>query len=832
MSMTSYYIATFIFNEIRPQYIQKTKMILKIGNLLSKFNLGFLDISKILYENVFKDTQLIYFIFLFGFLYLAAMVSATLGKIIYNFLYKHRRNLILVPLIGKIPKTLAGTPIWVGIPQTLFSIFGLHKVNVEGKVVFLTTFFIVLMSGSDSADITRKIYYLIIIIPILSALGFYTIFEQIQKRKEKLLFPFVLLTFTALLIMPVTLNVYFASKISGELYEKQGLLWLGNQGNPSDAAAGIGMRHLISVYGKKIPGVSTVSVGSELRNYFTLRKLAYFTDDQYSIFDLLASYNIKYYLISKRSFKVGIFNYQMLEIENKSLVDKIYSNNKNRFRIYMVNHIPKIEFVNDKRNVEYVTNPPIILDSGKFYLIRTKNYQVKIDKKMPVVEYFGTRNKNYLKNGYIFDYITWKEVGTKEKKVFGPRKMQFNISISKDSIKYSTKIFDENLSLIFDLYVKYIFMSDTFKQQITVIPHKYGRYRIYTKVWKPLDLIVTQLEDKEYEEREVFPSEDSINKHLKFNKIYLQENSTGMGIFIYQDHSFPYPNYMSYKGSIKYPGYAVFVFRTTIWTYPGYPNQMDRYFTLARNFSEGKDKIGSLADISIYPFPEAIKPMILLNLNENILKEFRITNLYYKAGDSYILGPVVEPPFRNILNYEGYRKIRFASVNNSEKVIFPVCGPYSEKLTSSLKEKYFSEWISQINVLKRYDTDACVFDWGVEQLLSEDYRSNFESLINYSLNRGFTITNPEYISQHYKQLQNVTIYIKNSDQMTTIKVINNNNQVVKGFTLKILNKKYRHADIYAIPNKKIVVKNFQYFKYIYFDLNPREIVFVFLKSNN
>ncbi len=830
LTMAAYYIATFLFNEIRPQYIQKTKMVLKIGNILSKLNLEFLDISNILYENVFKNTQIIYFLFLFGILYFASMMSAVVGKKVHSYLQKHARNLILMPLAGKVPKTLAGTPIWVGIPQTIFSIIGFFRVNVEGKLIFITTFFIVLVSGSDSTNVTRKIYYLIIIVPILAAIGFYTLIKFLQKKKRKLVLPLVMLTFSSLFGMPVVLNTYFASKISGELNEREGLIWLSNYGEPAEAAEGIGFRHLISVYGNKIPAVSTVSIGSELRNYFIQRKLAYFSDDQDSIIDMLASYNVKYYLISKRSFKTGSFNYQMLEIENKSLVDKIYSNNKNFFRIYKVNYIPKIQFVEDRRSIEYEERPPVILDSGKFYLIRTENYQVKLNKGVPVIGYFGTKNENFLGLGYIYDYITWKEFGTKKKQIYGPRKLRFNVSISEDSIKYSTRIFDANQSVIFDLSIKYIFFSDVFKQEITIIPYRYGRFRIYTKIWKPTNLIITKFENKNYEERRVFPAEDSINKHLKFNKIYLQDNSTGKGIFMYQDNTFPYPRHISYRGSVKYQGYAIASIRTTEWTFPKYPYTVERFFTIANSFQDGENKIEKRKKISVYPFPNGIKPLVLLNVNENVLARFNITKFYDNQNNSYyIIGPIIGAPYKDILNYEGKRKIKIIQNNNQTEIILPICGPISEKLRILSKDLYFSSWKSQINVLSLYNEDLCGFDWKSEHMLSQEYHSDFKNLINYSIRKGFVVISPYYIINYYKLLQNVKIKIKYTNNMTKITIINNNNYTLSGFTLKISNFKLNSRDIKFVPAKEFSFKNRHESAYISFDLNANEKIYLIME---
>jgi len=829
LTMAAYYIATFLFNEIRPQYIQKTKMVLKIGNILNKLNLEFLDISNILYENVFKNTQIIYFLFLFGILYFASMISAVVGKKVHSYLQKHARNLILMPLAGKVPKTLAGTPIWVGIPQTIFSIIGFFRVNVEGKLIFITTFFIVLVSGSDSANVTRKIYYLIIIMPILAAIGFYTFIEFLQKKKQKLILPLVMLTFSSIFGMPVILNTYFASKISGELNEREGLIWLSGYGESSDAAVGRGFRHLISVYGDKIPAGSTVSVGSELRNFKNLVKQAYFSDDQNSIIDLLASYNVKYYLLSKRSFKIGSFSYEMLKIENKSLLDKIYSNNKNYFRIYRINYVPKIKFIEDKRKIEYEEESPIILDSGKFYLIKTPNYQVKLSKKAPVIKYFGTKNKNYLGVGFISDIIVGRGFGTKKKMIYVFSKMLFNVSLSEDSIKYSTRTFDENKSIVFDIVVKYIFFPDLFKQEITIIPYKYGYYRIYTRVWKPTNLIITKLENKNYEERRVFPAEDNINKRLKFNKIFLQENSTGMGIFIFQSNSFPYPRHISYKGSIRYAGYTIVSIRALKWAFPGYPDVVERYFTLANSFEEGEIKNEKRREIAIYPFPNAIKPLVLLDVNDTVLYELNIDKIYNGTGN-YQQGRIVGPPYLDIINIEGKRKIRIA-VNKSKKniiAIIPVCGPSSSKLRPHIKESFFNSWRSQIDILKLYDEDVCIFDWKKEQMLSPEYRTNFKNLVNYSIKKGFTITTPEYISEHFSLLQNVSIKIKKLKRSTEILIVNNNNRSLTGFTLKISNRSINN--ILSIPDKNLKIIRRKNIIYISLNITENEKIYLILEG--
>jgi len=832
LTMTSYYIATFIFNEIRPQYISKSKMVLKIGNVLSKLNLEFLDISKIIYENVFKNTQLVYFLFLFGILYFMSILSAFIGKKMYKLLKNQPKHLVLMPLAGKVPKTLVATPIWIGIPQAVFSIFGLLRINSTGKLILITTFIIILVSGSDSINTLRMTYYLIVIIPILSAIGFSTINKVLQKRKPWIVLPFIMLTFTSLIIMSVIYNAYFSIKISGELYEKDGLTWLSKQGKSSDAVAGPGFRHFIYIYGKKVPAYSTIAYGSELKYYFTQVKQAYFSKDPNPILDLLASYNVKYYLISERSFKVLPFTYEMLKIENNSLIDKVYSNNNDHFRVYIVNYVPKIQYIDDKRSIEYKEAPPLILDAGKFYLIRTKNYQIKLGEKTPFISYFGTKNKNYLGSGFISDYILWRELGTNQGQAFDLQKLQWNVSISKNSIKYTTHLFDNNMSIVCKISLKYIFFSNVIKQEITILPYKYGEYYIYTSIWKPTKIIITQFENRNNESRRVFPADDSISRFLKFNKLFLKDNSTNTGIFIYQEDTFPYFTRISYKGSITYPGYAIVSLRTSKQSYPYYPEKIIRYFTLSNSYEEGEKIINNKLHIQLYPYPYGIKPLLIYSFTKKSIKNLNnnLSLKYYDNLDNntkkYIIGPVIKMPYKDIINYEGHRKIRI--VNN--KVIIPICGPTSDKLKIYNKEKYFSAWKSQIDVLKIYDTDICVFDWKSDKLLSEEYIEDFRNLINYAISNGFTIINPNYISNYYKQLNNLKLIIlKNNNSITQLKVINNNNHTVNGITIKILNHNNFNYNIIADKKIKTIIKNKNL--YIYFNLNSSEEINLIIKKS-
>lgn len=816
ITLVAYYISTTLFTEIRPQYIDKTRIFLTPGKILHFLNLPFLDITPLIYEMVFKETKIAFYFAFFGLIYFFGIFFAQIHQLMTTVKNRfHTKNAVVFPLLGgitNISHSVATAPIWLGPTQTFLSLFSIKKLDRPGKLLFLVVAAITILSGVESSEAAgatgavRKIFYLIIILPIAASLGLYQINEYFVNRNfllTKFLFIiFILGTLSSLILMPVVQNTYFQVSISGEKYEKEGLIWLSNYGRPSDGIVGNNYRHFLSVYADKFsPGSTSISHGSETRRFFSDREAVYLkADNEIEIFDLLASWNVKYYVLSPRIFKKEEELFEQLTINENTMIDKIFSNNKNKFGLYTNNEDQEISIgnwdpdfsINEKKNFE-------ILDSGNEFLAFTDNYAIRVGKSSPVINYFGTPQKDYIGDGIIRAFLLVYD-NKNFRKTYQFQDGNFSVSLGNSIISYDKKLYGDDNSLIGDLKINYVFFNKAVKQEILFKPYSDYNSLFIWRYILPSDYFILQNEEEEQTFRNIYPSVDPIEvENIKFNRIYINSTKEN-GIYIQMTDSFPYPNSYLYKGAIPPHLNSIIGFTREKKVRAGEIAKLEQFIVVDRDFEESRSIIKDYGRVQLYPFPKAIKPLIKYDWDYPYDKVFLKTDKKYANSSKYFSGIYVKPPYR--LNYlEGERGITL--FNNDDSVLFPLCLPEIDTLTPSNKEDVFQMWRAHLSSLMIHENDMCVFNWKDEIFQSPEFITEFQEFENFSISKGFTFASPEEIGSHFLLLNKVFVKVYQSEKGIKINIDNENSEQITGLTFRVNPNPGKKYLIKGINNAKL-----------------------------
>ena len=186
-------IAIGLFPFVQMQYIDKGYLVISTSEEISKVTLipFFKDAGQIFYDSMFVDNN-----YVFAFLWSGLMFGA--GQVLVFISSGLRKRFsgehypFTIPFIGtfgSMPKGIVMTPFWVGPLQTLLSIFGIFKLDERGQCIALSLVFSVLipgsLAGSGGTGSIRETFYLFLLIPVTSALGFYCIAPVLSRLHNR-----------------------------------------------------------------------------------------------------------------------------------------------------------------------------------------------------------------------------------------------------------------------------------------------------------------------------------------------------------------------------------------------------------------------------------------------------------------------------------------------------------------------------------------------------------------------------------------------------------------------------------------------------------------------
>ena len=730
--MFSFIIAIRFFPNVHPQYIDKGRILVSVGGSLSSLlHIPFgKEVSKIFYEQIFVGLNPLYVLLSLFSVYSICKLLIFMHNVIKDNIKKLRGRLpfryFSVPIIGGIrhvPHTSLFWPFWWGPIHLLLAIIGAFKTNREGICLLLSTAAVTILPGQGAVAALRSISYLFIIIPVLSSIGFYYVKDKVEHhllRSSRKIFVFIalLILFSYIVILPVIGNLYYHPLISGTKCERTGLGWLRGVGSPEERCAGYGYRHMIYVYGDKIPAsVTTVSSGSEMSRFEWDQYSACFNvnGERYAQ-DLYATFGVEYLIVSKRTLRNFGERPERLMIDYNEMYDKVYSSAE-YFSIYKYIS-PPVHRTNISPHLNFA-DVGIIKDAGDCYLVDTGEYKVRIGKTDPGMRYIGNKTTNFLGDeGLYYDFliIAWSR-GSHQGAVGGWafHEMEFPVVIlGENQIIYKAvlKNKEENWA---SLTVKYTFFKRAFKREI-IISNDWVNdstmdiNELTMTFFSPMRYFELGLGDETVKKRTMYPCQDivPINK-IRFDSMFIH-NENGQGIYVKFDNTCPYPNKVSYYGYTDYP-YYVLTLHMKYEIEPAEAMHVTQWISIGTK-EEAKRNIERYTSVSLYPYPNGEMPLVLIsdgnlieaisngvsnssNTSIKMLKDVKFTEVIRDLNESKIdSGVIVKEKLRGNKSVERIKEIKkIASEHNIEIGI--MSDGYNLEAVRTLAEENFSFMISE-----------------------------------------------------------------------------------------------------------------------------------------
>ena len=672
-----YILAVNVFTYIHPQYIDKGTMVLTISESVSR-NLGLeivKDMGIVFYEKIFVENSFIYAIFWSSLIFF----SGRLLKFIHSKIESMEiKKFYAIPIISNIKNVSHGiitAPFWIGPLHVILSIFGFHKIDTAGKCIALSLVFTALFPGAmqsgEGTGSLREIYYLYLIIPITSAIGFYymiSVFEKYLsiKQQKNATTILILLVFISTISAPIIGIIYYGPTLSGTDSEKEDLTWLSKIGNPTEGVPGFAYRERIDLYANKL--TPDIPAGSETKRYLNDLKRTYFYNDSEEYTKDLYSFNLKYLISSERILK-GFENINgSVTLDSNKKLDKIYSS-ENNFGFYKYITPPETyrTSISDEFQLDFNEASQKIQDFGSSFLVENEFYKIKLGQSSPEIRYLGTKTKNFLGEGGSYDFITisWNGAYLKRYASYNLNELNYpDISIYKNQIIYKTVLKDEkDFENWATLIVKYTFHEKAITKEIILANDWVTLDKDLSMYMSMSNSIFAPISDFEFNQiesagdksvtKKIYPSQDAvILKDKKFNEIYLNEN--GEGIYIKYSDSKPYPTRLSYMGSTMYK-YGTISVDSSNYLSPAESMHLIQDISVGEK-STASNNIAQYTSINPYLYPEGEIPVIFTGwknddtFSSDIINKFKVFNIPYNQLISK--GTTLSP--QNGIFYTGY----------------------------------------------------------------------------------------------------------------------------------------------------------------------------------
>jgi len=835
---------------INGQYIDKGRFIISVGDLFYKVfrNPLFKDISENVYTEIFVDNNTLYYIFVVSTVY---TVSYLLTYIRLDGIKKRLKKLkqfsfAAAPLgVSRLPHTPPFWAVWLNPVYVFLAAIGAFKADRTIKALLISLIIVLLPSAYVAgARGLRELHYFFVILPIVAAQGFYTVERKIKNfgktaiLKKVLLFSLSLLFFLQAVVIVMVGNYFYFPKISLQEHEKSGLEWLSGVGKPNEGATGSAYGDRIFVYGDKIPPDTTfVSAGAETVRFYRDLHDAHFTTREYPLKDLYSTFGVKYYILSKRTFKMYEEGPEKIKMNENEYLDRIYSS-QNIFSIYKYITSPT-KRVNLVSRVSYGSEP-LIKDAGTSFLVQTEDYKVRISKEKPKVLYIGNSTSNYLGDGEEYEFLS---VRTWENSYFYVLDEDVNyekITLGKNVLTYEGTLKGSNDSKIATIRITLEFFEHAFRRTVEVCNDISGS-SISIEYADDLTLLANYFKfggAGKIIDRRIYPNEDySLIKDKKFSWIYIR-GSGNDGIYIKFEPTSPFPAKILYKGLVGYEGYALIrIYVSQEWIWPGEEVKIVQWFSIG-NFEDAKKRIDKHTFVSMCPYPNK-PPLIIIGIKKGelssewlrgleVLKELgakeyvlaggknaSISGMDIKiipildvknpnlpeckgvyapslnklalevlneSGVSYVLGKVIPVPFEYLYE-EGYRlpKLLEFQGKNTGIVLLPISFPALDERNRVVSRDSLHR---VIDAALDYD-GILVFKWNANML---DRSGNYEVIkeaVNYAIAKGYEFADPEEVAEYVKKLQNIALEISSESGRIAITVYNEGNEPVKNLTLKV-----------------------------------------------
>jgi hypothetical protein len=657
-----YLISLNWFPEIANQYVVKSTLFLSPGNFLAdKFNFVLVrDFVTIFYQNFFVGQQLVYAILFAAALYGISRVFILIHQYVSIFISRRTFFPAVVLPIQNISHSAAASPIWLGPLQVLLSIAGFFRLDSKGKCLFITVVFTTLLPDllHTSAGIEvatgalREIIYLVVIIPITATLGLLWILSYVNSMKSpfKSLITFIIwfIVLSAVILTPAVGTTYYLPKIAGEDYSVNGMKWLGEQGHVNEKVTGYGLRTVSIFTDMSEPSVAD---GSETRLFRQLLQDIHFSsyNQEKSVDDLRQTFDVKYILSSDKILANLGKTRTGLTIDSNQELDKIYSSRD--FGIYEVTASTTGTSIPEYTIAQGTT----ISKLGSAFQVKSDYYTAVLNEKNPILERFGTKQKNYFGAGFLTENMVIS--GT----VFDLSALQFSSEIKNNQILYRTEL-KVNETNYASLLVRYTFYPKVIGREYILSNDWLGGNKSSTISAKFSSLLFSPLSNyiiknnKEQQVRKIYESQDTVVKTIKVDDIYIyntnnQGNEEKEGIRIKNVPTSPFPLTLNYKGSTIYDLSSITTSQTT--SLPSGSSLHITQFLSTGDEYGTENKIASQNGIQLDNYPDGINPIIVVGPGSSfsdsgyaILKNYSIPYAQVVSQGSNIsqINDIVLPP--------------------------------------------------------------------------------------------------------------------------------------------------------------------------------------------
>gem|GEM_PF-862176 len=706
-----YAIGAWLFPYVQSQYTDKARLFITIGDFFSGgLGLGFMSqLSELFYQRVFVERSIVDAVFWSAFFYaiieLIVFVRSKVPKIDFKKKVLNPKRpakigsksmAVTIPIIGEIRNishSVIATPVWIGPVHSLLSVIGIFRLKRKGITVLLSVIVVALIPGALHTGATgalREIFYLMIIIPIVSALGFEYLENKIRgrfskRKKRAILTAFLLVVLVPIVMLPTIGNIYYRLEITGTDYERNGMTWLAGIGSPDEGVSGYGYRHMISTYsGKNVPGSTTVTSGSETRVFSDHLKRIYFTEGSESYVDnLYTNFDVKYLISSEKVANNLEGEPGELKISSNKNLDRIYAT-RNDFSIY--NYVPPEYPIARQKEVggamiTYDENEPVIEDKGLDYVIETDYYRAIVSKSEPVISYLGTGDVDYLGDGSIEDLASLYWFGGPNdgmgEYVFLSELNNSRSSAGDNQIIYKSVIKVGDDQEWATAITKYTFHERAIKKEVIIANDRADldenaqlRVIFSSRQFSPM-VYFSYYDGFMQEDKRIYPSEDSVKLGDVFDSIFMNDGEKG--IYIEYGRTSHYPDEIIYKGSTLY-NYSSINLYSRMFLGPSDSMHVTQFITVGEE-ETAKSNVREYTASELLLYPEARAPVVLAGYTDSLRSMgsdelSRVTysnNMLNTGGSVYTLGlPMTNYEFslyrmndvlqynRDVMAFEGF----------------------------------------------------------------------------------------------------------------------------------------------------------------------------------
>jgi hypothetical protein len=718
--------------------VDKSSLFLTVGDFFaSKFNFILAsDMGKVFYQNLFVGQQLVYAVIFGAIIFTIGWILMFLNRHIVAFFTKSDKVFPLALPIQNISHSLITTPIWVGPAQCVTSLFGIVQLDNKGKCLLISTIACALLPNlfQTSAGIfaqtgaLREVDYLIIIIPITSALGFWKVItylnESTIKYKKAIISTVWITVLVSAIVIPTLSTTYYLPKIAGEDYIIDGMTWLGHIGDYHDKVAGYGYR-TVPIYTNMTDSSYGLQAGRETSTFIRLLKGIYFSPDQSNVYNFLSEFGARYILYSDKTLSNFGGTKQNATIDNNSALDKIYSSND--FGIYEISISPQLEV--PKR---FLAENTTIMSVGTSLEIDSPTYKIVLDENSPSIERIGTPDQNMLGEGFSTDTIRTTENIQKVQVLnqFIITDLNFTHTIEGNQLTYRTVLSNASEGEDASLVVKYQFYPDSIRREYIISNDWQGSPIAPQKNIAMSSFFFTPMSDFTIDtdqgtiSRHIYESQDAVIMNDNIHDLYIHNNDNG--IYIRYESNAPFPMSLTYQGSTSYNMSSLSVFQSMS-IKPGASLDITQFFAVGDKFSTEK-AIHNHDGIVMSNYPDGITPIIFVGYRTPMTDQ--LDSDYIQNGYSLLKN-------YNIPYTEAVNPLQ-TSIN-----VYAVSDNTSDNSGSTTLENR-SVQISPVNLQNITGYDAKII--GVQSTGINTFddigtqKNNIEALISYANSQGSPLT--------------------------------------------------------------------------------------------